>query len=491
MAVAVTIGRRQLVYSCVPQVVVPVSRALQVMTPHLHHIRCITLLAIAQLHAPELAALLRHSMPVLQSFTVEMDVKAERTEATVQALEIAPELFPALQELDLTRIHLLPSRVLRQVSFLNLSFWPLGNPPLALENITAILQELVNIEELKLRLIRCMDDADVPQPVDLPRITLPRLRKLLVVDCPTHVTKHVLALLSLPPSSRITIERHVSEPQNQFDMEGLAEMLLEGNRALIPGDRSGLPILFHATAVDISMLDFMHGITATSPPATETGESGCFKCQLSFPFVPDPEDAPIRLLDDFLDICHAAPVEVVHVVVHADNLPNVDWRAGLAPFPKLRELTIVSYDGEAHHIFAALNPDSAPEGTIKEERVICPRLRKLSIVACKASSNAALLPAVADCLERRQTELQECEGLAELKLYLRDGEAAEEHDWKASFRVALEQLVDNLICEDSHALSALSHLPTIYNSSIHADSVNLYSRTELARASEGESYWTI
>ncbi|KAI0370105.1 hypothetical protein BV20DRAFT_1076179 [Pilatotrama ljubarskyi] len=189
MPVSIQIGR--LVWSIAELQANTVSRALRLMIPHLHHIRSITLEEIPQALSPEVAALFRHPMLVLSSLNIRL--KGAHLDPNPPVLTLAPEHYPALQELRLHGIQMLHTHVLRQLRVLHLSEWPVINPPLTLRLLTAILEDLVNVESLKLAGVGCVEDS---QPRHLHQIFLPRLTTLSIRRCPIHVTKHIYPLRS-------------------------------------------------------------------------------------------------------------------------------------------------------------------------------------------------------------------------------------------------------------------------------------------------------
>ncbi|KAI0365955.1 hypothetical protein BV20DRAFT_704570 [Pilatotrama ljubarskyi] len=390
-----------------------VPTALRLVWPHIRRIRHMKL-SVARGGPRVLDAILETAIPALEA--LDVFVSKTFTDISEEEMQFHPERFPRLSELCVVGVHLLPSAVLRQLKVLSIHDWFGLMPGLTYYGLTTVLRELTNVEELALCDIICRSFESPPDPSITPRIVLPKLRAIKL-DSLTSVMKHILSILSIPPSSYIVIRRAADAATESTD-----ELSAQGIRIVLPADRAGLPILSRITSVWVKLLNnFEHRIQGTAPH-TEHGENGGgFSCSLE---MPEDYDGPPLLLDDFLDVFHDAPLKFLHVTVDVNLVTCIDWRSALAPFPTLRELIVsgTHEDGATDPIFSALDPDNAPEGTPSEQHVVCPRLQTLRIEGFGLAADALLLEA-RRCLDRRRDVLGDPEALADLSFSIHpDGE---------------------------------------------------------------------
>ncbi|KAI0367103.1 hypothetical protein BV20DRAFT_1091189 [Pilatotrama ljubarskyi] len=276
-------------------------------------------------------------------------------------------------------------------------------PPLTPQLLTAILRDLVNVETLKLFDLEYHEDHEPTESTTTARIVLSRLSKLTVMDCEVKIMQHILSVISLSPSATVSISRQFSS-----DITAARQALLQGSCVVLPADRSGLPVLSHLTAVHVKDSDALRTISGTSPPTRDGQNGGEFWSSIFCHLLADSHAGhQVPVLADFLNmyICRVAPLEVLHVEVMADRLPDIDWPTVLSPFPKLQDLTVTCEGGKAHHVFRGLNPDNSPGRSWGRELVVCPRLEKLRLVGLGTLSDTALIPTASACLEHRWTAL--------------------------------------------------------------------------------------
>lgn len=250
--------------------------------------------------------------------------------------------------------------------------------------------------------------------------------------------KHILSVLALPPTARLTVQCR------GFDSH--TEELIQGFRALIPQDRSGLPLLSHLTHAEACLYDGSRKLVACSSTS----------CDDSYPSltldlkISDYNTVGIAeppLSDDVLDILCTAPLEHLRIELPAHKIFRVDWTAMFLPFPQLRHLAIrgIGIHDDAVPIYKSLTPCLMPDpGTSPEQCLLLPKLRSLRIEGFDAGNY--LPTALKWVLEDRKVCLGKTGALDELYFEL-DNHRSGEHfeDRRAAYVDFFESSVQKLV----------------------------------------------
>ncbi|EIW59012.1 uncharacterized protein TRAVEDRAFT_20813 [Trametes versicolor FP-101664 SS1] len=374
-----------------------VSHVLPLLVPHIHRIRTLYLLGVARDEAPRLAVFMKNTLPALETFQARVgNYLLDTSEDSV--LDCTPERFPKLTCVDISGIHLLQTTALRQLKVLRLYGW-LGIGAVPARTLGIFLQELVGVEDLLLSsmLFRIQSDPDW-KPARAP---LPRLRNLELDASEDEVLQHILSAFAIPTTTTTLIHRRVTT----IVTRGIEEALLRGVRATLPVDRTGLPILSCASMALVRALRDVHTVEVFAPLAPFKPADGRIRLSLEIPNSYQYEDGG-SLLEDFVDICRGAPIEVLRIDIEPSWCHLIDWRETFVPFTVLHELTISGegVDPQATFLFSGLDPRGTPAATPDGERLILPQLQKLCVEGFDAH-DWTLLPAVVECLRHRREAL--------------------------------------------------------------------------------------
>lgn len=376
---------------------------IRLVSPHVHRIRTLVLGTIDPAHAPYLKAFVQHPMPALELFTV--GVGKTTTDPRDEVLEFTPERFPKLVHLSLSGIYLVPTAALRNLKVLHIDNLLGLVPGITMGMLTDLLQELACVEELRVHSVSCRQGLDPSHPMRTPRAALSSLKELSMQDWPwgMEVTKHILSVISVPPSSAIMIRGCIDDGARAT--RALVNPQGSGGW-ILPADRTGLPILSRATEAFVDSTGTSergYVIRLTSPPMPDGG--GCLKVVME---APPAHRQAYPLPSPFLTaICRDAPIEKLRIEMSAFTYcPNTTWRNALAPFSRLRELAVFGHGNgpSAAILFAGLNPDCAPADTPAAARVVLPELRALRIEGFTVLDDTLFATAMV-CLQKRRAAL--------------------------------------------------------------------------------------
>ncbi|KAI0770102.1 hypothetical protein C8Q74DRAFT_873436 [Fomes fomentarius] len=381
-----------------------VPAVADLIIPHAHHIGDLTIWVSYREDGPRLASLMhRYPMPMLKLFFAR--VAKTIFDPSEEVIEFLPERFPRLRTLHLDGIYTPPSsRIFGQLTTLELSGWLGIIPMLTFDDLSRIIRSCINLEQLSIKdlLVRVDRPASHIAPHD--RVTLANLRTLQI-DTQTEVIRHILNVIVIPPTACVVINRQIHSDTPEIE-------LLQGIRAVLPNDRTSLPILSRINFVDVRALVDVHVLVGRvglplGPNQFPSDEA----ITLNMEMLEEAQNVVRVGLEDFLDIFRSSPLEELRISTSdSATLHDVDWHQLFASFPKLHTFSIMCQDDSDYLplIFMGLDPYSAPHQTSEEERLVCPNLRDVSFCNLPGSrfrlspTAEAQLP---ECLLRRQALL--------------------------------------------------------------------------------------
>ncbi|KAL1941049.1 hypothetical protein VTO73DRAFT_7685 [Trametes versicolor] len=346
------------------------------------------------------APVLPHSMPALELFTV--GVGKTTTDPRDEVMELTPERFPKLVHLSLSGLYLVPTAALRNLKVLHIDNLLGLVPGITMGMLTDLLQELACVEELRVHSVSCRQGLDPSRPMRTPRAALRSLKGLSMQDWPwgMELTKHILSVISVPPSSTIMIRGCIDDGARAIRAMGNPQ---GSGGWILPADRTGLPILSRGTEAFVD--------------STGTSERHTIDLASAYP-LPSPY---------LTAICRDAPIVTLRIEMSAFTYcPNTTWRNALAPFSKLRELAVFGHGNgpSASNLFAGLNPDCAPADTPAAARVVLPELRTLRIEGFTVLDEYLFATAMV-CLQKRRAALGLSKPLETLSFQLGDEDRPE------------------------------------------------------------------
>ncbi|OJT02614.1 hypothetical protein TRAPUB_6878 [Trametes pubescens] len=381
-----------------PWLIVP-RMVFHLVTPHLHRIRKLELGCVSPEDAPHLNTFLQHMLPTLE--VLGLGISYNAAESTAQAIELSPEHFQKLVHVWVYGIRLVSTTALRRLKVLRITDRLGSNPVTTLDILTALLRELVAVEELGIYNVLCRDAATPPLHPCASPTALSNLRELNLYNTDLRVTRHILSVISVPLSAVVQVIGHTDLAAAPDAIEAA---VLQGTRIVLPADTSSLPMLSRATHASIEMSSCIHTVSLSMCGPPTPREKG----RLYF-YMAAPSDyrGTNPSFADFVSICGHAALEALRIETETDLCPHLRWRHALAYFNgTLRELTVRGSQAKpgAAYLFVALDPDTAPVGTRAAEAVVVPHLRKLRVEGF-AAHDGTLLPAVVECLQQRRDAL--------------------------------------------------------------------------------------
>ncbi|KAJ8501453.1 hypothetical protein ONZ51_g623 [Trametes cubensis] len=387
--------------------------ALECITPHAHRIRHLFLSNVPQVDAPLLSQFMRISMPALATF----HALVSKTVADLSdvLIDLTPEAHPSLIDLHVGGVHLSPSPVFRQLRSFRFSGCFGLAPHLRVNKFLDILRNCINAVVLDISDVFCRGSRQPPPA--LRRSAQVVLSKLAMgyIKVQAGTIRHILSAFVLPASAHALMMWATDEVSTEDELGS-------GFCAVMPNDRSGLPILRVATHLEVKACRYHRRLIATAPTLSS---ENALRLLPGIILAINASKAPLRVagLEDVLDICRTMPLETASLKLTPFLTEELNWDTFLFPFRGLRVLTLINRarSGEAggvRRLLRALEPDHVPNGTPAEDGVLCPRLRIVRIEgfdACLADIPAAVL----ECVQKRKDALGQGDGLEKLELHFR------------------------------------------------------------------------
>ena len=305
------------------------ARVLPSITPRSAFIR--------SLHLPDdiPIALLKLDMPsLIELQAVDAEVSSMETPPS-RKLAFLPQRFPSLRAIRMSRLMFTDIAIFKQLQVLYLRFCALGKKgPSTFDSLLDLLDECSQLEELRLYRIlsKYLDNAPNVSPPTTRRPS--RLKKLVLHDHPPHIAVF-LSIYSFPETTtiRLSVWAH---PSPQVDIVALFESLL-------PGDRTGLPILKAVNSASIK--NFFTGtklVGRVTQPDPSSSDRACPRITLKLPERLFPVNKVSGRLHHctkaFARIFATAPLTTIDVMAHFWTMPRADWVELFTAFPDVREL---------------------------------------------------------------------------------------------------------------------------------------------------------
>ncbi|KAI0367101.1 hypothetical protein BV20DRAFT_981549 [Pilatotrama ljubarskyi] len=388
---------------------VPFHDVLDILAPHAHRLRSLTLSGISQTGIAAVSLFLEsYTFPALRYFEAHLDRRI--MDMFDLAVSFPAERFPKVQEFDISRINIFASTsAFVQLRKLRVESCRGKNPELSTCMLVDAICALRNIEELELFETHVLDAGTAVISPREEKVTLSKLRRATFLT-EAAVIKAILSGVIMPASANVSFAAPLMAEAPEGDAESL--------RDLLPEDRTCLPILSHiVTAHIVSSADrhTIHGKAAAAAASPSSSSSLQLSLdQYTMGLVDDAGWEAIGL-GDFTDILRNAPLQTVTIECTRDCFHQADWPAIISDHPKLLHLKVtVFYDGEpdpilAELLFEGLNPAFVGtiagvrvDGDSAEHDVPCPALESVSLAGFSAPSDAQVQTIVAHLESRRK-----------------------------------------------------------------------------------------
>ncbi|KAI0738651.1 hypothetical protein C8Q80DRAFT_255112 [Daedaleopsis nitida] len=375
---------------------------LELLTPHVHRLRAVSSGVVHGEFEPQLLRFLHnHTMPMLEAFSAFVN---HPDESSSNLIEFPLERFPRLTSLGLYSLQTDPSSpIFRQLTRLHLS-GRLG-PSFSSLHLGQMLRNCISLDHLRINHVLLSDNGELVYATTVEeRVTLAKMKDISV-DANALLIHQVLYAVIIPATACVHLCR-----SNPHDLPLDTDVALDGIRGVLPLDcRSSLPILEHVVSVTAKMTFDEHELHCTVVPPGVDGEDPV-QTSPSITLAVDMHSSAgygdLNGSGELLDMFSgSSKLERLNLEIEKDKIFHINWRIVLTAFPKLKILSVLSEGRGAYvsRLFAALRPDADPDGTVDEERVLCPLLED---VRCWGVTSSGCHPEkIAECLERRRTHL--------------------------------------------------------------------------------------
>lgn len=368
-----------------------VHEALELLIPHTHRLRGLSMHALLQESFPSFYALLQHGMPALEQIAIhakrtlsdddDSDEDDDDSARENPVINFAPKRFPNLRCVTVSNVYLIPSPIFGQLTRLHINGWR-GRG----SKLTEILQACVSLEHLRTRSACCRRPSNA---MKIAPVILPKLRWFFMETHSLATIEHILSILTLPPNMHVEIRQIV------YDYA----LIENGFRPFIPADTSSWAFFPHLQEAEILLQDTGHRVKAQSTTPNAGHSSSLLLTVLHYPtgWTNGVEEVDTLFADDVLGVLRGAPLERLHIELPAREIGRIDWRAAFAPFHQLRQLSVRGTGTWRGHrgavtLYQSLNPcltSGAGVGTEMLERLVLPELRSLRIEGFDADDNTA------------------------------------------------------------------------------------------------------
>ncbi|KAI0354555.1 hypothetical protein OH77DRAFT_1481963 [Trametes cingulata] len=432
---------------------VSLSDALDILAPHVHRVRSLTLRASSPESTTAVGQFLEsHTFPALRRFEGHLD--RNNVEQTDLGVTFPVERFPKLEGLEVSRMHIFSSTpAFAQLRKIRVNTCVGKNPELTTRMLVDAMCQLRNVEEIELFDTHACDVGIAVVPPREEKVVLSKLRRLtLVMDAP--VVKAIISNLVVPATTSISLAAPLMAETPEGDADSLQDLL--------PDDRSGFPILSQVVTAHVVSLPDRHSIngkTALTPGSAHASSTIQLSLdQYTMGMIDDAAWEAIGL-DDFKDILRSAPLQNLTIECTFDCWVDANWPAVFSQYPKLAQLKITVHadnDGNTPSLdifFGALDPVARVNafrvlaGSSAEDKVVCPALESI-VLSGLSAPNSRAVQTIVDCLENRRMALGKAAGpvLNTLSLESTGHQDVEHYDERrAVFESALSPFVANVV----------------------------------------------